>query len=434
MNVWIVTSGEPLPLDQGGVRLLRHGILASMLATRGWQVTWWTADFDHTAKRNRRGPQQPEAVELPGGQRIWLLRSRGYARNLSLRRVLDHRDLAANFLRSAPAEPRPDVILASYPPIELAAAAARFGKAHGVPVAVDVRDLWPDIFAAALPRPLRILAAPVLALYDRQARRALASASALLGITGPIVDWACAKAGRVRRAADRDFPLACTPPDPVDAAAVAAALTQWATRGLTRERFVVCFFGALGDQFDFATVLQAARQLETQQPDILFVLCGQGHALPMLEAHAAGHANVLAPGWQQRAELHALLHLSSVGLAPYVNEYSFTLSVPNKIIEFFSGGLPVLSSLKGQTQDLLAQNACGITYAEGDPDSLAAELLRLRSDAGLRARMGLHARLLFETRYTAQHVYGDMIDHLAALAAAPRGAGAAMASAETAPR
>ena len=51
--------------------------------------------------------------------------------------------------------PRPDLILCSYPTIELSVEAVRYGRTHGIPVVLDVRDLWPDIVLDLLPTILR---------------------------------------------------------------------------------------------------------------------------------------------------------------------------------------------------------------------------------------------------------------------------------------
>ena len=51
--VWLVTIGEPLPVEAGS-RALRCRLLARELARRGHDVIWWTSDFDHFAKRYHR--------------------------------------------------------------------------------------------------------------------------------------------------------------------------------------------------------------------------------------------------------------------------------------------------------------------------------------------------------------------------------------------
>ena len=127
-------------------------------------------------------------------------------------------------------------------------------------------------------------------------------------------------------------------------------------------------------------------------------------------------SNLVVPGWLGQADLQSLMHISAMGLAPYINDYSFILSVPNKIIEYLSGGLPVLSCLQGHAQALLDAHDCGLTYQEHQPQSLADGVIMLFKDAALQARLRRNGRELYQTRFTADKVYGDMLDHLAAVA------------------
>ena len=52
MKIWIITVGEPLPMDDGEVRAYRSGLLFSELVNAGHEVTWWTSSFDHSQKKN----------------------------------------------------------------------------------------------------------------------------------------------------------------------------------------------------------------------------------------------------------------------------------------------------------------------------------------------------------------------------------------------
>lgn len=416
LQIWIVTPGEPLPIDAGGVRLLRHGLLAAMMVERGWHVTWWTSNFDHTSKVKRAPGSQAVTRTITPSYRIILLPSSGYRRNVSMARLIDHRQIAAAFTCETDKETPPDIILCSYPTLELASAATRYGQRHGVPVVLDIRDLWPDIFTEVVPPSLRWLARCLLWPYEFQGSRAIKRAKALIGITEPIVAWACAKAGRPVGLLDKSFPLACPDPQAIDDYSLQQATQGWAKLGADKERFVLSYLGALGRQSDFETVLQAASLLEQACPQAMVVICGQGEALPRLQEAAKTQKNVIVPGWINHAQLRSLIQLSSAGVAPYFNEYSYTLSVPNKVIEYLSGGLPVLSCLRGSTEALIKTKACGVFYQELNPASLRDAVVQLFEDASLRARLAENALHLYQCSFTARQVYGDMIEHLSNIA------------------
>ena len=205
MRIWLITVGEPLPIDGRGDRLLRTGMLASFLAARGHEVLWWASTFDHI-RRAQRFPTDT-TVSLRDGSRIRLLRSVGYRRTVSIRRIVEHGGVARKFARQAEYEPAPDVVLCSLPTNELALAATRYGRRHRVPVVLDIRDLWPDLLLDHAPRwgrwPARVLLAPMF----RWAREACSGATAIIGVTPGYVEWALDNASRLRSALDQDFPF-----------------------------------------------------------------------------------------------------------------------------------------------------------------------------------------------------------------------------------
>ena len=193
MNIWIVAVGEPLPIEAAQERLLRAGILSKMLVARGHHVTWWTSTFLHMKKRHVF--ETDRVVDVMPGLQMRLLHGLSYDRNVSLRRLVDHWILGRKFARQAMVEPRPDIILCSFPTIELSFATVKYGRKQGVPVVIDIRDLWPDIFLHLAPRGLKFLVRLVLSPYFVMTRRALAGASAIVAINEGFVDWGVKRGG-----------------------------------------------------------------------------------------------------------------------------------------------------------------------------------------------------------------------------------------------
>ena len=67
------------------------------------------------------------------------------------RRFLSHKDAACSFEKWLENNKEiPDLIIASYPVLELCEAANKFGSKHSIPVIIDCRDFWPDIFIEIL--------------------------------------------------------------------------------------------------------------------------------------------------------------------------------------------------------------------------------------------------------------------------------------------
>lgn len=415
MRIWLVTVGEPLPTDGSNERLLRAGILASFLVRKRHEVLWWTSAFDHVRKTHRA--VENTFVSLAGNYRIAMLHSCGYRRSISLARLSDHRGLARKFMELAPSEPAPDVILCSMPTIELSREAVRYAKDRGIPIVLDIRDLWPDVILDIAPPWARWPAQLFLSSLFRDLREACAGATAIIGITDPIVEWGVRYAGRPKTGLDRDFPLGYVEqiPHPGE---MEKAQRFWDDLGIGTdpEEFLVCFFGTIGRQFDLDTVIMAARRLEGGPRRFRFVLCGSGDMLPHYRKRAKDITSVVFPGWVGAAEIRTLMRFARAGLAPYRNSLDFRLSLPNKSIEYLSAGLPLVSSLTGELERVLDEHGCGVTYKEGDAESLATTLVELYDHRARLETMAANAMTLYQGRFTAESIYNELCVYLEDLA------------------
>ena len=417
MRIWLITVGEPLPLDGGSARLLRSGILANLLAARGHDVVWWTSTFDHTHKRQRQPADT--TIDLDEHLRIKMLHATAYKKNVSISRLVNHYKLGRKFAKSASGERRPDIILSSLPTLELCVAATEYGKQNNVPVVLDIRDLWPDVFLDLVPDWTRGAARWLLAPLFRFAGRACADATAILGITAAFVEWGLRYAGRPKSDRDRDFPFGYTRAAPGQDA-IQKAEAFWAEHGVHRDarRFIACFVGTIGHQFDLESIIEAAERLSTQSRPIQFILGGTGEKLDSLKHRARQSKHVLFPGWLGAADIWTLMRMSAVGLAPYRRCDNFAANIPNKPIEYLSAGLPIITTIQeGDLSDLIGRHDCGLSYGIGRPDDLAAVLIGLYDRPDRRKKMAENAYSLYEQRFVAEKIYGEMIKHLEQIAA-----------------
>ncbi len=419
MRVALVTIGEPLPIREGvHDRPLRTGYLSQLLADRGHDVTWWTSTFDHSQRR--MVARDGETVRVCPGLTLRMLDGGGYPRNVSLARLRDHRTLARKFAAEVRRHPRPDIIVSSWPPVELCTAAVEYGRDAGVPVVLDVRDLWPDIFVDECPRWLRWPARMLLTPFFTEARRTSAAASAITGITPAMVEWGLRRAEREWSPSDAAFPMgyrSCVPPP--DRLAEAGAF--WDSLGVSvdSDARVFCFFGNLGRQFDLDPVIASARILAERRVPARFVLCGSGERLDHYRARAADLDNVRLPGWVDQARIHVLLHRSYAGIDLLPDRYDYLASINNKAIEYLSAGVPVISSpSRGVLAETLARHNCGVSCESSDPAALGALVERACASPGDWAAKARNAAAFFERELAADCVYEAFHRHLESIAAA----------------
>ena len=125
LNIWIATIGEQLPLSSS-IRKERASVLVDKLVSRGHNVIWWTSAFNHY-KKDWFFPDEKER-EIRPNFLIKPLKGIGYKKNISLSRFIDHRVIAWKFKRLVPKKQKPDIIVVSMPPHDLAYQTVVYGK------------------------------------------------------------------------------------------------------------------------------------------------------------------------------------------------------------------------------------------------------------------------------------------------------------------
>lgn len=412
MRVWLIQRAESTPHDDGGTRrLMRIGMLASLMAARGHDVVWWTSAFDHVSKSHRHDDSC--RLMTSAGYEVHYVQTRGYTRNVSMARFMDNRSLNRNFKRDMAKEVDiPDVIFAAIPSVEMARSAVQFGLENDVPVILDIRDLYPDVLRELVPKRVRPLVDLLSVPMRRRLRQASNGATSISGITEEFVDWGVGHAGRERSPQDRVFGMAYGEPAVLEEAVKGREFWRGRLLASRPDALHVLFLGTFTNSFDFATPLAAARLLANSGTPVCFTFCGTGAKEAELEVETADLPNVDVVGWVNSPQIQWALRCSDIGLAPYIATANFAKNVPNKPAEYMSGGLAVASSLtEGPLWDLLRSSGAGFGYG-CNPQSFADQLADLCADRVRLGQMQQAAQRVFREQYSSAEVYGRLSDYL----------------------
>jgi glycosyltransferase involved in cell wall biosynthesis len=410
LKIWLVNTAERLSFDAGNGRRMRMGLLCSHLVASGARVTYWTSAFNHVQKVL----YAPATVmEQRGPVELIRLRARGYRKHVSLARLLDHAAVAREFTRVARDREVPDLIICSYPTIEISRAVARYAARQGVPVIVDVRDMWPDLFHWMLPRGLGFLGRAALLPYAWTGRRALRAATTVTSITDGILDWALGKAGRPRRPHERAIHF-CYEPAAYRPDELAAAADFWREQGVPAGgRPIVLFIGSFNRSFDLRPVIDAARRLGRDAGAPLFVLCGAGDMEAAYRRDAAGAGNVVMPGWVHDCHLRWILERATLAISPLPDRRDYRMTVNNKFVEYLSGAVPVLvAPADSYCAQLVEQRRCGRGFALAESAALAEMVRSALADQRLLGEWRANAAALFAERFAAgkvMHAWDELI-------------------------
>jgi glycosyltransferase involved in cell wall biosynthesis len=396
-RIWLVKDAEPLPIG-GNTHRMRMGMLADQLVSRGADVTWWHSTFNHFTKSYYF--DTPQVEKISSHYRIRFLESGRYDKHISFSRFLHHRLLAKQFIRQSALVDPPDVIVCTHPIPSFAAAAVKYAKLNGIPVLVDVRDLWPDIFVHKSPAAIK----PVIQLLTYKMRKqtswVMKNASAIIAVSDSYIKWAACMAGY-------EMPQENHIVLPIGFQRVTALKSGFSRiKDLLvayRSKTIVTFVGSFSHSYDLETVAKAATSLWNEgQRDIIFVLAGDGQQAAGLKKYASKVGNIILTGWLNREEMDDLLKLSDMGL---VCCHSLAGTMPNKIFQYLCFGLPIISSLVGDSENLINETGIGSSYKVGDVEGLKLTIKKLASDKDLLTRIKLNAKSIFDDRFDAEKIY-----------------------------
>jgi glycosyltransferase involved in cell wall biosynthesis len=417
MHFWLLIEGEPLVTDFDESRLHRMGALAEVLHSRGHQISVWSSTTNHRDK-TLRSNERLVTNYLPGYD-VVLIDSPTYQRNISVSRIIHNVKTAKKFkeiVSSNPVAP-PDLILSAYPAIELTMAGVQVAKKLGVPVVVDLRDLWPDIFVEILPRWIQFIARIAVYPFNRKARYIADNATAVVGITDEFVDWFEQKATYQSLKAKVSFPLSYKV-ERLSNSDRAEALRFWLDKGLapSKKFFTICMFGNLAENAEIPLLVDAARKILTDNiHNVRFVVCGVGEILDQLSKTSKDLPNFYLPGWVTKGQVRVLMEMSNAGALPYRSDRGFELSLPNKVGEYLSEGLPILSSINGVASRFLDTEGVGYTYLNQDVEGLVDSIYALIEEKDLQENMRKRARAVFQRKFNAETVYNDYANYLESL-------------------
>ncbi|MDA0253719.1 MAG: glycosyltransferase [Planctomycetota bacterium] len=441
LSVWLVDPFDDIPGE--GIPPLRYWSLARVLVARGHDVTWWTATWSHRRKTIRTAPL---GIREDEGFAVRLVATRPYQKNVSLARINSHKDFGRTFERlasegvSSGQLGRPDIILASLPPLEGPEAALRLARRLDATFILDVQDLWPETFERLVPGPafLRQLIAPLL-LGNMAARRqaVVAGADALSAAThayaagsfadapadaprhvcyvGAYVDEfpgppravsEVAAAGEGGRAGYKPAPTGAS-----EAAGVIRGLFSAAAAGASSGPLECVYAGSLEAGQDIEILPAAARQLSAKGVAATIHVAGSGKqeaALRRAAEAATGSCRMVVHGLLGREEYVRLLARCEVGLSCVKPESM--VAMPNKACDYAAAGLAIVNSLPGELAAMLEQYDAGVGYTAGDAGSLAGAIAGLAADRGRLMAMRQAARRMAERELDREKTYAAFAD------------------------
>lgn len=401
MNIWLIQIGEALPIESD-VSKLRTAMLSDELVKRGYYVLWWASAFDHLKKKWVF--DKDSELSINNGLTLKVLKGCGYKRNISLSRFVDHRIIARKFRKLAPKMPKPDIIVTSMPSHDMAYEAVMFAKKRNIPILVDIRDQWPDIFLTYVPQKFRRFFKIIFYKNFLMIKKVTQEANGLIAVTNTFLEWGLQYAERKRILKDRVFYLGYKRKFDFNKSIMSTNIFD-----NLRNRFVVTFIGTFAHYHNPSILLDCAVKLLDK--NICFVLAGDGELFKQIKNKASSMPNIVLPGWLNQDEISILLQHSHVGVCP-ARQHQKTDLFPNKAFAYLSAGLPVISAFQGDLKEIIEKYQIGFYYPPGNVDVLINYIKKLYESPDLYKTISENARKVFDERFDADKIYLEYAEHI----------------------
>lgn len=335
--------------------------------------------------------------------RVWVFASPG---RRFITRLLNYFSLVATSILFGMFDgKRYDVVVASSPPLFLGIAGYIISKTKGAGFVLDIRDIWPKIgvdtgeldkesscikLAEGLEDFLYKSADLVTVVTEGKAEYLHGKS-----IAGP-------KVKIVPNGVDREFLDVKTDQEII-------------SRSFSGKSFTVLYAGLIGIAQGVDVMVKAAHILK-ERSDIRFYIVGDGVEKESIVelAQSLDLKTVAFVESQPKEKIATFLRGADVTVIP-LKRASFADSVPSKLLESMAFGCPVILSASGESAAIVERSGGGVVTAPGDPAGVAAAILRLKDDDGLRRQCGVDGQQFVEKYFMRDNIsrdFGESLENL----------------------
>jgi glycosyltransferase involved in cell wall biosynthesis len=289
------------------------------------------------------------------------------------------------------AVPRPDVVVATSPPLTVGLTALALRVLTGAPYVFEVRDLWPEsaIDAGVITHPLMKAAGLAMEwLAYRGACRINALTPAFEEILATRKGVPRERLSMIPNGADLDL-LAPGPKE------------NRVRRDLGLQgKFVVTYVGAHGVANRLMQLVEAAERLR-DDPQVVLLLVGDGMEKPRLRQEAArrGLRNVRFVDSVPKREIGEYINASDVCTAVLQANDTFRTVYPNKLFDYMTCARPIIVGIDGVARRLVEEAGAGLFAEPENPDAMVRCIRRLQADRAACEAMGQAGRRFVEQHY-----------------------------------
>lgn len=389
-----------LPTESGPSRFYD---IARILSENGYQVDLVGARFQHFEKKERE-TQRLWHKEWPF--ELYFIDAPHYRKNIGFRRIVSNHVAARNVKKFLEMHRgKYDVIYCSIPANNIAKTVAKFCHSYGIPLIVDIEDLWPEAMKMVMDIPVisNILYYPI----KRDAEYTYSVADAVIGTSDEY-------AQRAVKNNKRNIPTYTV--------YVGCDIDNFDNAVRENEKFIVkdssefwvTYAGSIGKSYDIETLVFAAKEiLKAGNRHIKIKILGAGPAKERLEdlARKEKITNIEFLGYVEYPKMAAYLHKSDVLINSFIK--NAPQSIVNKVGDYLAAGKPMINTLESREfWNKVMQDGFGTNVEPENADALKTAIFDYYGNEIKCCSQGKIARKIAEEQFARKSSYKKIVEVL----------------------
>jgi glycosyltransferase involved in cell wall biosynthesis len=341
--------------------------------------------------------------------RTWLL---PFPNRKAHERMLNYSSFCASAASTGLFLSRPDVVIATSPQLLVGLSGWWLARWKRIPFVFEVRDLWPESLAAVgmgegdslLHRSLAKIAGFLYRHADR------------IVVVTPAFEDHLVEHWNIPRekisVVENGVETRLFAPEPAREAG-----SNLRRELDAEEKFVVSYIGTMGMAHGLETIIAAASLLRHTNPEIVFLMLGEGAEKERIAALARqrGLSNLRFVDQQPRETIPAYIAASDVCLVLLKKTDLFKTVIPTKMLEFMACARPVILGVDGQARAILEEARAGLAIEPENSDALVNAIRYLAAYREEASKLGQNGRAYILRKYSRHQTaekYIRVLEHM----------------------
>ncbi|TSA12968.1 MAG: glycosyltransferase WbuB [Deltaproteobacteria bacterium] len=175
----------------------------------------------------------------------------------------------------------------------------------------------------------------------------------------------------------------------------------------------ITYLGNMGYVQNLQVVLEAAKQIQDELPEVVLYLIGDGIEKTKLEKFRKANLldNVVIVGPVAKEQAMQLMRKSSALFFQLKDDMVMEKTVPSKVFDYMTAGKPILFGIKGEGKMILEQVKGNIYYQPDSAESFINAVRKLKKNYKQLSKYARENMVIVEKYYTRENMVDKLEKH-----------------------